>query len=286
LPYNLFLPVSSGSAAAKASTTEAAKTVATAAVVATTSQASPTEAASHPGTTPPPSAEEAEEQENAKQRKPTKEKEDENEEKNREATRVMTNNVPRLRGCVVQRDMRIGCNDLGELAHSQRQGTVIVTRAQIRYHCAANVSDLGVVQNTLEPITDIDSIFVDVNRKQYKHTAVGAFGTDLPGVFELIGPIGGIVAVKIVHDDHCNLRFGIRVVELASKIVDPGNRLWGEYMDEIADVIGGLGKIFNLLGFDHWNQQNCNADQQPPTDQAMYTAKGVHLISLYEAAGA
>ena len=96
-----------------------------------------------------------------------------------------------------------------------------------------------------------------IDSQQHQDTPVRAFLADLPAVFELIGPIGGVIAIQILHRDNGELRVRFRVVELAAQAIELCHSLWRKNMGKVADVIGGLWQVLDLLclhgGNKRWN---------------------------------
>ena len=86
-----------------------------------------------------------------------------------------------------------------------------------------------------------------VDRQQHQYASVRALLADLPTVFELVGLIGGIVAVQVVHRDNGNLCIGFRVVKLAAQAIELRHSLRRKHMRKVADVISRLGQVFDLL---------------------------------------
>jgi len=71
------------------------------------------------------------------------------------------------------------------------------------------------------------------------------------------------------------------VIELLADAVQPCNCFRRKHMGEIADVIGGLGKVFDALG-QGGNAGNTNSCcQQQPEECGMSAAKALHRFLLY-----
>ena len=72
-------------------------------------------------------------------------------------------------GGIGQRHPCVGRNDLRHLTHGQGHRAVVVSCAKIGHHGATDIADLGIVEDTLEPIADVDAIFVIVDGQKYQH---------------------------------------------------------------------------------------------------------------------
>ena len=71
-----------------------------------------------------------------------------------------------------QRHLGVDGDHLRQLAHSRGHRAVIIAGPQKRNHLAADVADLGVVQNPLKPVSHVDSVFVIAHRQKHQRTAI------------------------------------------------------------------------------------------------------------------
>ena len=183
-------------------------------------------------------------------------------------------------GGIGQRHPCVGRNDLRHLTHGQGHRAVVVSCAKIGHHGATDIADLGIVEDTLEPIADVDAIFVIVDGQKYQGSAVSALFAYLPGIFKLVGPISGVIAIEVADGNDGKLGVCLGVVKLGAKAVKLRNGLRRKDMGKVADVIGGLGQVFHLLGPCDGNQENDERRQGQPASEPMY-AQSVHCSSLY-----
>ena len=75
-------------------------------------------------------------------------------------------------GLVVQRDMGVIGNNLCHLAHSERDGAVIVAGLQVRNHVAADVAGFAVGQDAFKTVAHFDAVLVIGNGQQHHGVTV------------------------------------------------------------------------------------------------------------------
>ena len=88
-----------------------------------------------------------------------------------------------------------------------------------------------------------------------------------------------VVPIEVVNRDNRDLRIGLRVIELAAETVELLDRLWRKNMSKIADVVGRLGQVFDLLGV----EQRKARKKKPASKQAknFRALKSFHRTPLY-----
>ncbi len=89
-----------------------------------------------------------------------------------------------------------------------------------RNHHAADVAHLGVVENTLQPVADFDSIFPRVHHDDHQNAAVSSLLAYLPLLFERGGElVDRLIVVERFYCDHGDLRVGL-TIDLGAEIFE------------------------------------------------------------------
>ena len=107
---------------------------------------------------------------------------------------------------------------------------------------------------------------------------VVALVAHLPVVFKLVGVVGRVVAVEIVHGDHGDLRIGRGVVKLRADRIQPRNRLRRKHVGKIAYIVGGLGQARDSSG--HARKREEMRKEPPARAETRRNARGEGLSFL------
>src|SRR5271155_1174184 len=102
----------------------------------------------------------------------------------------------------VQGDPGVRGDDLRDLLNAERNRSVVVALAERRDHRTADVAYLRVVEDALQPIANLNSVFPRVQHDEHQNAAVGALGTYLPLVFERSGKFFNRLVVVERLDGH------------------------------------------------------------------------------------
>ena len=128
------------------------------------------------------------------------------------------------------------------VGEADRGGAVVIMGLQRRDHGPADVPDLGIVQDAFEAVADFDEVMAVLNGDEHEDAAVGTLLANLPLVFQAIGEVGLVVAVKVLKDDDGDLGVELRrVVKLAAQAVKTGDGFRRQNVGEVGNVVGGLG---------------------------------------------
>src|SRR5580692_4854729 len=96
---------------------------------------------------------------------------------------------------LIERDLGVGGDNLGDFANRKCNRAVKVVGAQVGHHFTANVAQFGVGKNAFEAVSHFDAALVVAHGQQNQYAAVGAFLADLPLVLKLVGIVGRVIAV-------------------------------------------------------------------------------------------
>ena len=132
---------------------------------------------------------------------------------------------------------------------------IVIPCLQLRNDGAADDADLAVGQNALEAVAGLDAAFAVLNGEDQDDAAVGSLSADLPFVFEGCGEIFDRLAVEGLHRDHGDLGMGL-AIDLQAERVQGLDGLRREDSSEVADVVGGLGKVLHPLGAEEWSDDD------------------------------
>ena len=283
------LPVAAGAAAAKAAASSAETSkAATASGVAAAAKAAT--AAAHAATDPGPAAptseaaKEAETQQESKEMNAAEEEEDHGKEDEFDEATAEMDWLARGNDRLIVRegDFGVSCDDLSNFTHGLGDCSVEVIGAKKGDHFAAYIADLAIGENAFEAVADFNASFVVVDgQKNHDSAVVLALATHLPFVFESIGKLSRVNAIQRVDGDNGDLRVGLRVVELGAEAVEPGNGSRRENVGKVADVIGGLGQIFDPLSEGREGENGDQGCHEQRKDGQMCAAKSLHRIQLY-----
>ncbi len=117
-----------------------------------------------------------------------------------------------------ERDASVGGDDLGELLDAEGDGGVVVTLLGKRRHGAADVADLGVVEDAFEAVTDLDAAPPGGHDEKHQDAAI-VLVADLPLLFELGGELlDGLVGIDGLDGDDGDLGVGLAVHEGAEPL--------------------------------------------------------------------
>ena len=116
-----------------------------------------------------------------------------------------------LRLRVLHGDAGVCGDDVSDLDYATGYCAVIIAGTQGWDHAAPDVANFGVGEDSLEAEADFNAAFAVLDGEDHDQAAVGAFFTDLPLLFEAIGPIVYIVAVEGLDGDDFDLGVGLGV---------------------------------------------------------------------------
>jgi len=274
------LPTTTSSATARIAATKTAEATAASGVASSSeTTAAPTKAAAK---TASKATKEAKAEQEADEVEATKEQENDDEENDFAERRAMTNRLRRSYGLSIrERDFGVGGDDLRHLAHGLSNGAVKIIGAQGRNHFAANVAHFSVGQDAFKAISNNDLALVVVNRQKKKQAAIRSLLANFHFGIEAGGVIGGFVAIQGANGDDSDLGVGLGVVELGAERIEASDGLGREHVGVVADVIGGLGQVFNPLGPEGWGKRSEKSCQQQPKNGEMCAAEALHRFLLY-----
>ena len=143
-------------------------------------------------------------------------------------------------------DVGVGGDDGGELLDAGLDGRAVLALLELGVHAAANVADLGVGEDALKAVANLDAVLVILNGEDHEDALVGGLGADLPSVFERGGKGIYVLAVEGFDGDDFDGGVGARV-DLPGETFDVffGGRV--DDVGEVADVAGGLGELVGRL---------------------------------------
>ena len=110
-----------------------------------------------------------------------------------------------------ERDAGVGGDDLGDLLDAEGDGGVVVTLLGVRRHGAADVADLGVVEDAFEAVADLDAASPGGHDEQHQDAAV-VLVADLPLLFKGGGELlDGLVGIDGLDGDDGDLGVGLAI---------------------------------------------------------------------------
>src|SRR5262249_17364872 len=102
------------------------------------------------------------------------------------------------------------------IAERCRCSAIVVGGFEFGHHLAADVSGLGVVENSLKTVAHLNAVLVVLDGKENQNASVGLLLADLPVVKELVRELFNGSAVKRVNRNYEDLCFGL-VMYLAAE---------------------------------------------------------------------
>ena len=185
---------------------------------------------------------------------------------------------------IVQRDLCICRDHMREVKNANSNPIVIITRLEIRDHFTTDVANFAVWENALKTVPDFNPALVILNCKQHENAAVGSLAAYLPLLFQAVGKIGRIIAVKRLNRDDMNLRIRAARVQLGAKTLKTFNCLWRKHMRKVRNVSCGFGQVFYPLGPRADGRKTKHRGREQPEEIRNGTAKAYHR-SLFYAGG-
>lgn len=144
-------------------------------------------------------------------------------------------------------DVGVGCDDVGNLLDTGLDAGAVLSLDEIIVHAAADVADFGVVEDALETIANLDTIFVILDGEDHEDALVGGLGADLPLVLEGGGEGVDVLTVEGFDGDYFDGGVGLGV-DLPGELLDV---FFGSRVDdagEIGNVAGGFGELVGRFG--------------------------------------
>ena len=166
----------------------------------------------------------------------------------------------------------IGGDDVGDLPNAEGDGVIVVVLLGVRLHGAADVADLGVVEDAFEAVADLDAAVARRHDEDHEDATVCALGADLPLLFELGGELfDGLVVIKGLNGDDGDLGVGLAVnggAEIFNLLADGG----GECAGEVVDVAGGRGEAGDGLSRERETAHGDveKSDEREPAGERLY----------------
>lgn len=120
---------------------------------------------------------------------------------------ILMNGLP-----IGERNPGVCGDDLCDLAHTQRYRRVVVSLLCSRYHRTTDVANLGIVENALQSVADLNSSSPRLHDEDYQNAAVSSLRTNLPFVLELGGELfDGLVVIESLDGDDSDLSMRLAV---------------------------------------------------------------------------
>jgi len=133
-------------------------------------------------------------------------------------------------------DAGVGRDDVCDLAHAEGNRRVVVALLGRRYHGAAYVAHLGVVEDALEAVADLNAASPRSHDEEHQDATVGPLGAYLPLLLEGGGELfDGLVAVKGFDGDNSDLGVGLPV-DLGAEALHALPGLGREDVGKVIDV--------------------------------------------------
>ena len=106
------------------------------------------------------------------------------------------------------------------LLHADRDSRVVVILAERRNHHPSDIANLGVVENTLQPIANFNSVFPRVHHNEHQDAAIRSLRAHLPLLFKRDGEVVyGLVIIESFYRDDGDLRVSL-AIDLSTEILE------------------------------------------------------------------
>ena len=175
----------------------------------------------------------------------------------------------------VQGDAGVGGDDLGDLLNAERDRGVVVVLTGRRNHGAADVADLGVVQDAFQAIANLDAIFPwgHENSRRTPRSVPLAPTFHLSSSAVANSSMDWSLSSGLDGDDG-DLGVGL-AIDLGAEVFQAGFCRGRQNAGEVADIAGGSRK--GAYRFGRQNNRRCE-DQE---DNCQPARKVAHRWSFY-----
>jgi hypothetical protein len=174
-----------------------------------------------------------------------------------------------------ERDSCVGGDDLGQLLDADGDALVVVTGGERGHHGSADITDLGIVEDAFEAVSDLDPAFSRVENYEDQDASICALCADLPLLLESGGEVvDRLVVVEGFDGDYRYLRVGL-AIDLGAEVFEVQLRGRGEDAGEVADVAGRPGEICDLFGV----EVACGYQKQDDNQQTLKST--LHQCRFY-----
>ncbi len=146
----------------------------------------------------------------------------------------------------IQRNVGIRRNDIRNLLRPKQYRRAILPLLELWNHAAANVANLGVVQDALKAVPHLNAALVVLNSKDHQNAFIAILGPNLPLVIKLRGEVLDGQTIKRFDRHHFDRGMGL-LIDLLGQVLEALLRTLVDNTGKVADITRRLRQLIGRL---------------------------------------